>query len=66
MNGFLVGSNGWGLTFLFFGYASRGKLCYYTIFAETVHAVVFAVLVGGLCSWYSDMLPGGINPMIFG
>ena len=38
MNGFLVGSNGRGITFLFFGYASGGKLCYYTIFAEMVHA----------------------------
>ena len=42
MNGFLLGSNGRGSTILFFGYASGGKLCYYTILADTVHA-------GGYC-----------------
>ena len=28
MPSFLIGNNGQGATFLFFGHASRGKLCY--------------------------------------
>ena len=43
MNGFLVGSNGWGIMILFFGYASGGKLCYY-IFAEAAPAAGFCLL----------------------
>ena len=50
MNGFLLGSNGCGITILCFGYASGGKLCYRTIFAETVHMYCVAMSREGLVS----------------
>ena len=61
MNSFLLGSNGRGITILFFGYASGGKLCYYTIFAETVHNAGFVYRVAMLREGLVSIVLVGLN-----
>ncbi len=64
MNGFLLGSNGCGITILFFVYASGGKLCYYYLLRRyTLLGFVYSVAMSreGLVSIVLVGLNGDIE-----